>query len=160
MLWVRLLSCKFSKFLDNILLLVLKLNSFQLNITFIFALSCICLTICSFGAYFGLRSLSTSKKLRHLLPMLRLGHRRKGIRRANAQRKTRFEPNYELRTYARDSESFEETPPTRKKSQSMKLPPKHNTNSPELLLVPPQESKLVYCNSMPSKNRSKKDAFL
>ncbi|KAE9553972.1 hypothetical protein FO519_002836 [Halicephalobus sp. NKZ332] len=134
------------------------LDCCHLNVTFIFVLSCICLTLCSSVTYVGLRSLSTSKKLRHIIPLPKLCRQRRVIKRANAQRKTRFESNYELRNYSRDSDSFEESPPTRKKSQSMKIPPKNNT--PEILLVPPKEPKLVYCNSMPSKHRPKKDIIL
>ena len=128
---------------------------FQLNITFIFAISCIFIAIFIFVIYFIIKSLSDSKTLRKLLPFLHIGKHHRVIKRANAPRKNRMSSTFDMNPLKRSSDSTMEmepieSPPSRKKSHSVKNP----NRLPEILLSPPKG--LAYANSVPSKHRKPK----
>jgi hypothetical protein len=129
------------------------LDCCRLNITFIFTICCICLAITSSVCYFFIRSLSASKKIRKLIPFLKFGKHHRVIKRANCQRKVRTQhPHHSLKHESQASEP-QSPAPTRKKSQSMKVPPSHRPQLPEILLIPPKA--LSYSNSVPSKQQRK-----
>uniref|UniRef100_A0AC35F969 Uncharacterized protein n=1 Tax=Panagrolaimus sp. PS1159 TaxID=55785 RepID=A0AC35F969_9BILA len=123
-------------------------------------MSCITLAIASFACYFLIRAFSNSKKLRKLIPFLKLGRKHhRVIKREKCQkRKPRMDSTFDMQLLKRDSrisETVAESPPSRKKSQSVKFPSSQRPHQqlPEILLTAPTTTALTYSNSVPSKQR-------